>query len=394
MRPLRPLPEPLRGNEIGSFAHDTIVRRLPEIARRTAAENRLDEMWASRVEALAAEIEANSAVTVIDEPELNDAAAWTGYVDSQDGRSWLDVSWFFAETYFYRRVLAATGYSQPGDRCGVDPFGPQKETGLDGALELAARLGETLDAPAPLLAAALWSNRVDMSLWPAGESDSDARTRGILGRAASHLLADDSEQVLPLLDGGNIQIVLDNAGAELVADLALAASVLESGGRVTLHAKAHPTFVSDAMPVDIEITLDKLASESSPGRRIAAAVRNSGELEVTTHPFWVSPLPFWERPSGLDRALETADLIVIKGDANYRRLIGDSHWDPTTPFSEIVRPSAPLVALRTSKAETIAGLSAETVGRVTATDPEWQTNGQWGVIQYAPKIGSGVSDGE
>ena len=305
----------------------------------------------------------------------------------EGGGSWLDVSWFFAETYFYRRMLSATGYSQPGNRRGVDPFGVQKAVGLNGAMELAARLGETLDNPGLLLAAALWSNRVDLSLWPADESGSKARTTAALSHPASHLLADDSALVLPSLAGASIHIVLDNAGAELVADLALAASVMNSGGTVTLHSKAHPTFVSDAVPRDIEMTLDRLAGETTPAREIAAAI---GNLAVTTHPFWVSPLPFWERPRDLDEALAAADLIVVKGDANYRRLIGDARWDPTTPFAEIVRPPAPLVALRASKAETIAGLTAEIIDRVAAADPDWQTIGQWGVIQYAPAIGSGV----
>ena len=68
MRPLHPLPEPLRGNEVGSFAHDTIVRRLPEIARRTASENDLDAARESLLEALAADLEANGPISILDEP--------------------------------------------------------------------------------------------------------------------------------------------------------------------------------------------------------------------------------------------------------------------------------------------------------------------------------------
>lgn len=381
-QPLLPIPEPLRANEVGTFAEDSVVRRLPEIALRTAEENRLDGEHLELVEALAREIN-TATLSHIDEPEAPDRAAWRDYVEPHLGSTWLEVPWFFAETYFYRRLLSATGYSRPGKRGGVDPFAHQKRIALDGAMDLAARLGESLGDPAVLLAASLWSNRVDLSLWPAGESDSDARTAAVLDHTASHVLVDDSAPIMPPLHGGSVHMVLDNAGAELVADLALAASVLSIGGSVTLHAKPHPTFVSDAMAVDIEATIRRLADEDSPANRIAIAL-DDGNLTITTHPFWVSPLPFWERPKDLDRQLGAADLIVIKGDANYRRLLGDRHWEPTTPFAAIVLPPAPLVAVRAAKAEVIAGLDAATVAQTAATDPDWLVNGQWGLIQHAP----------
>ena len=104
------------------------------------------------------------------------------------------------------------------------------------------------------------------------------------------------------------------------------------------------------------------------------------------HPFWVSPLPFWECPADLVDTLAAADIVLSKGDANYRRLLGDLHWDPTTPFEDIVRPLQPIVALRTSKSMVGAGISPETVARATGTDPEWMSNGQWGMIQVAEEV--------
>jgi hypothetical protein len=41
-------------------------------------------------------------------------------------------------------------------------------------------------------------------------------------------------------------------------------------------------------------------------------------LEVCTHPFWTSPAPFWELPKDLAESWKEADLIFLKGDANYR----------------------------------------------------------------------------
>ena len=43
---------------------------------------------------------------------------------------------------------------------------------------------------------------------------------------------------------------------------------------------------------------------------------------------------------------------------------------------------APLCALRTLKAELGCGMSEESVDRASSSDPEWLTNGRWGVVQF------------
>lgn len=390
--PTTPLPQPLRGNEVGTFAEDSVIRRLPEIARRTAAQNHLDQDRAAEVEALANEI-GHGTLTLVDEPEAEDAVAWASYVEPYSGVRWIDAPWFFVETYFYRRLLAATGYSQPGSRRWIDPFQQQKQIGLEGAFELAARLGDALDDNLTLLGASLWANRVDLSLWPAGEEAADERTDAVLGsERRSRLLVNDSGPATEILDtaGVNVHLVLDNAGAELVADLALAANILANRGRVTIHAKPHPTFVSDVTMPDLEGTIRRLAEERTAARNIAgvlAGAGSSGHLEVDADPFWVSPSPFWECPPHLVDRLAAADLIIVKGDANYRRLLGDLHWDPTTAIDKIIRPPAPLLALRTPKAEVVAGLTQSAIDSATATDPDWMVDGEWGMIQYvAPQL--------
>jgi hypothetical protein len=78
--------------------------------------------------------------------------------------------------------------------------------------------------------------------------------------------------------------------------------------------------------------------------------------------------------------------VISKGDANYRRLVGDCHWDPTTPF-QIAAGYFPttLVALRTLKAELIVGLRQGEAERFQAQDPAWRVNGKRGVIQFLRK---------
>jgi len=390
LKPILPLPDHLRGNETGTFTEDSVVRRLPEIALKTIDDNKLDGDIQESVEHLAAAVH-DGVIVGVDEPEAADSLAWQGYVDAYKGMSWVDAPWFFAETYFYRRLLAATGYSHPGHRCRVDPFALQKQTALDGALVLAAELGKETANTRTLVGASLWANRVDLSLWRAGEENIDARTATVLGGRDERLLVDDTDRAIGLLeeDGASIHIVLDNAGAELVADLALAAGVLGRGGRVTIHAKPHPTFVSDVTLPDLDETIARLGAEPSAAAGVARTLveaRSRGSLLEKVHPFWVSPLPFWECPDDLVDELADADLVVIKGDANYRRLLGDLHWDPTTPFTNIVRPLQPLLALRTPKSLVAAGIDPGVVEQAAAADPDWLTDGEWGMIQFAPEV--------
>ena len=40
-------------------------------------------------------------------------------------------------------------------------------------------------------------------------------------------------------------------------------------------------------------------------------------------------------PPDLRDDFASADLTLMKGDLNYRRLVGDHLWPPTTPFTEV-----------------------------------------------------------
>jgi len=82
--------------------------------------------------------------------------------------------------------------------------------------------------------------------------------------------------------------------------------------------------------------------------------------------------------------LARTDLLISKGDANYRRLLGDRAWPFTTPFAEVVSYlPAPLLALRTAKSEVAAGLTQAQIDALNDDDPDWLVNGRWGVAQFA-----------
>jgi len=176
----------------------------------------------------------------------------------------------------------------------------------------------------------------------------------------------------------------------LIGDLVLADYLLTTNAAqsVVLHVKLHPTFVSDATDADVRTTIDILAADSHPhtrsmGGRLKSALEDA-RLLLRTHSFWTSPLLAWEMPDEVRMDLSGSDLVVSKGDANYRRLLGDLAWPLDTAFDDIVAYfPAPLVALRTYKSELGCGLDPERIAELNRTEKDWLTSGRWGIIQAA-----------
>lgn len=403
--PSLPLPKPLRGTEIPSFTNYSITVRLPDIARRVIADNELLPEHLSRVQQLIDEIPGGK-IRFLVLPLAPDASEWRRYVEPYLGWDWLHIPWFFAEAYFYARIIEATGYFHPGPGQEVDPFIRQKRLGLDTSRAairtLAGRAAQIEDAaswqPADflnLLSVDLWGNEVDLSLWPVSHGSETGA--GVFHSREDHVLVDDSPALVSYLSGlpsgsARADFLLDNAGFELVCDLVLAGYLLQAGlfREVHLHAKAQPMFVSDALLRDIRHTLDFLRDEPDPAvREIAARLEraiSAGRLVLHDHFFWTSPLPAWEMPAELYAELSGSHLLISKGDANYRRLLGDRHWDFTAPLDRIVNYlPAPVLLLRSMKSEIVAGLRAEQPEAAARVDPRWLIDGQWALIQFSAR---------
>jgi hypothetical protein len=108
----------------------------------------------------------------------------------------------------------------------------------------------------------------------------------------------------------------------------------------------------------------------------------TGRLQLRAHWFYATSLFYFQLPPDLDAELRGMDLVVLKGDVNYRRLLGDAHWPPTTPFEQATAYfPAPCAALRTLKAELVVGLGPGDSERRQAQDPDWLVNGRYGLVQ-------------
>ncbi|MFN2108093.1 MAG: ARMT1-like domain-containing protein, partial [Anaerolineae bacterium] len=101
-----------------------------------------------------------------------------------------------------------------------------------------------------------------------------------------------------------------------------------------------------------------------------------------SNPFWTSCLSFWELPSALRDDIARADLIILKGDVNYRRLLDDRHWPYTTPITDAdANFPRPYLILRTLKGEIAVSLQPGQAEMLSTEDPTWLINGKRGLIQ-------------
>jgi uncharacterized protein with ATP-grasp and redox domains len=410
------MPPPLMMSEPGSFAHLTLTQRWTAIAQRTIDENDFPTNIVVALETLVQEL-FEGKVRLLKDENAPDLAEWSTYLHPYLNRPWIEMPWFFAEVYFYRRFLEATQYFQPGVWQGFDPFHTQKHVSLTASLEKVRAVGSQINSLhqsqsskgkrdiawntdlVALLHNALWGNQADLSLKPTVDLffHNDAETE-LKRTQKTHVLVDDADRLLSwFAEHGKrkgrshpkIDLIADNAGFELICDLYLIDLLLtQPPFTVYLHLKTHPTFVSDATIADVHHTLSVLSNDREMSvQRLAERVRNYlaiGRLQLKADPYWVSPLDLWQPPQTLRNELSQSDLVIFKGDANYRRLLGDRHWSFTSRFEEIVCyfPSA-LLALRTLKSEVVAGLQHDQVELLNQTDPNWLTNGEWGVMQFA-----------
>ena len=205
-----------------------------------------------------------------------------------------------------------------------------------------------------LLHADLWGNRTDLSYMVAAHLGTTAAPVD----ERSNLLVDDSAALWRFLQanaGGRVAILADNAGTELLMDVVLLDFLLTTGlaAEVHLHLKPQPMFVSDAMIQDLADGLDVLALGGGAAAKLARRVEGhivAGELILSTHWFNASSLFYSQMPADLRAELARMDLVLVKGDANYRRLLDDAHWPATTAFAD-ARGLLPRAAGRPAHAE-------------------------------------------
>ncbi|MEO8608070.1 MAG: damage-control phosphatase ARMT1 family protein [Chloroflexota bacterium] len=380
-------PPMVRTDVTNAFAHNTMKVRVPAIIREVQA---LNPEYSPSIQAalsrLAESMENNQPIPMID-PLSPDYEMWAACFAPYAGDTWLNTDWFFAEVYCYRLLMQAVRWWETGR----DPFAPKKEAEIGSAglwtlLEKAlAPEGETPEQKLKrLIQDDLWGNRIDLSFAAAQAHGTSV--------GSDDLLVDDSEAVVQhiLSSSGDFHLIADNTGTELAMDLVLIDALLtQPDNRVFLHLKMHPTFVSDATVPDVRHLTEKIMVHPRPtvqalGVRLERAFQD-GRLRFAPDLYWNSTRVLEDMPTHLVNVFHSAILTIIKGDANYRRMVADRLWSPSTPYAFVTSyfPS-PLLALRTLKSDMIVGLPSGMAERLDSEDPQWRINGRRGLIQFRP----------
>ncbi|KAI1125810.1 hypothetical protein F5Y10DRAFT_223206 [Nemania abortiva] len=287
----------------------------------------------------------------------------------------------------------------------------------------------------------LWGNATDLSLLTSLTYEDIQKLQGSEARKASekNILVNDLSKAYAVLKAAQaegkaerrVDIVLDNAGFELFVDLILAGYLVSSGLAtvVVLHPKWIPWFVSDVLPGDVGALLNVLTNPrafydpqdnengNENGKEKTALPLSDkeaadleflfshwahmyaeGNLVQRPNRFWTHAGSFWRLPAedkNLLEDLKSSELVVFKGDLNYRKLTGDAAWDPTTPFTEAIGPLGPgsgvnVLALRTCKADVVVGLQPGEDERLRAMDGggqsdtrKWAWSGKWAVVSFS-----------
>jgi hypothetical protein len=395
-------PDPIRVGGDNEFATDTMAVRVPGIIRQVQSMNAdYPDAILRRLDRLHTALTGDEPIQMLEllpapGPDYEDwQAAYHEQRQKIDPLTWQNSEWFFAETFCYRHLIQTVRWTETGR----DPFVQKKREELESArflkllnaaLEVEGTFAEKLPV---LLSFCLWGNRVDLS-HPAGDIAADALNE-------DEFLADDREALRRYVtaDAGDrgageriVHIIADNAGTELAMDLILADLLLAGGccEAVVFHVKPFPTYVSDATVADVWNVVRTMETSGDSPAHLATRLRrawNDERLQIATHHFWTSSRFLWEMPPALSQLFRTASLVILKGDMNYRRAVGDALWDIQPAFSTVMQYfPAPVVALRSLKSDTVVGLPTELVRRLDQNNAGWRVGGYYGVIQFAPRI--------
>ncbi|KIX10528.1 uncharacterized protein Z518_01611 [Rhinocladiella mackenziei CBS 650.93] len=286
----------------------------------------------------------------------------------------------------------------------------------------------------------LWGNATDLSLLTSLTYEDIQKLQGSSARKESekNVLVNDLGIAFEVLNSAHkaakerrrVDIVLDNAGFELFVDLVLAGYLLATGlaTEVVLHPKSIPWFVSDVVPRDFAALLssmqdpkafyengsndgesEKNGTSTPPLSEDEAAtikflfddwsmLHAEGKLILRPNRFWTHAGSFWRLPHVAPELMEDvreSELVVFKGDLNYRKLTGDAAWPATTPFTTAIGPLGPssgirTLALRTCKADVVVGLPEGKDEEIRAMPGgggdlgarTWAWSGKWAVVQF------------
>ncbi|KAL3233744.1 hypothetical protein RNJ44_03784 [Nakaseomyces bracarensis] len=436
-------------------AVDDIKTEVEELKKAGATQEVISEglVLEKELAELREEILKNTELRAFTEEEIkiaNVPGSFNEYLkeSSAINRSWANAEWLFAEVYLYRRINVLFMSKKAEYWQKFDIFDRLKQatfkSSLYGVVELAHRYKnlreqlKTLDVNKEsdleilqilfkeFIEVSLWGNATDLSLLTNITLEDIKSIQGAKAREESEakIVVNDTDKAWESLlnstkQSKRVDFVLDNSGFELYADLMLAAFLIESklASKCIFHAKDMPYMVSDVMLKDYDALVKDLedreffpvavgSEDDSSLNLFASELSNfvkNGSLELRTDSFWTTHLDYWAidpsetkyHGAEIHKDLMNSDLVIFKGDLNYRKLAGDRQWPRTTDWDVAIGPLAHngvvSLSLRTCKADVQValpdGLDEKLCKEWEKDHPGqgswWCSSGKWAVICFS-----------
>lgn len=387
----------------------------------------------------------------------DDIAGYNEELEKLGNPRWFDAPWLFAECYLYRRLNTFFTNSKTWKTHDVfhvqktNAFKSSRAAVLNLASQYRQIVSSLKESKEPtdtqetaetekeiftdMSKMCLWGNATDLSLLTTRASkDIQKLQESESLKNSDNILVDHSDQVYHVLKKqrdekkvGRVDIVLDNSGFELFVDLVLGGYLLAAGfaTEIIFHPKSLPWFVSDVLLGDfadlINALRDPVSYFDSPGNGYSpdgtepetplsdsqksdleflfsewSELHTQGKFLLRPNRFWTTAASYWRLPSAAPQLFEDlrqSELVIFKGDLNYRKLTADATWDPTTSFPKAigelgkVGSGVRVLALRTCKADVVVGLGKGKDAELRSGDSEerkrkWAWSGKWAVIQF------------
>ena len=207
------------------------------------------------------------------------------------------------------------------------------------------------------------------------------------------LLRDDRNEFLSFLEYDqtkNVNIICDNAGIELFNDIILAINLIEEWNIecINLHVKKIPIFVSDAIhndeESDINDIIELIKKLNIDTYNKIMNLESYNRINWVVNDFWHCPQEFKDMPFTLAKKIFNSDLVIFKGDLNYRRLIGDYKWEYTADYFELTKYiNSPILIIRTIKSNLLVGCDQKQIKNL---DFDILPFGKYGIIEFLKNV--------
>jgi uncharacterized protein with ATP-grasp and redox domains len=372
-------PKKIMTSENNSFAQFTVIKRFPHIIDSMLLNNNFDTLTTRKL------MDVLVCIPHVRLKLLKPVSLVSLKINTEICRhsyTWDNAPFLFVENYFYHLLKEITHFDQNK----IDYFSYKKNQDVISKKKMLTAAIKAIDqlvekpfeeSLKSVLYLNLLGNMADLSHVNGFNGPRSDRT---------NLLIDHSEKTGDIFrNAKRIDIVLDNSGEELFFDLLLVYWIFHKTNTkvVFLHFKSIPYFVSDALTSDFEFLIDTLLSDKNSCRFANAIIEytKSGGLIAAHDNFWCTGDNFCNMPARLKMDINKSDLIIFKGDLNYRKLVEDRHWDYTANTRELIKyVKTNCLIIRILKSEIMTGL--DKINVPSYEDKEWMYNSKYGVIEY------------